>query len=604
MNRDAPPSLRFTRQWTQPTDLEHQTLSKVVYPPQQLDSPSPSPRRLSRTPLCPSSSSPLLPQHRGSSTRPTRRPPAVSSTASPLPTQPPPSLAVGVDRTPRRGTPSFTSSPVRGEMSRHGEAPARESDDAGRLFWQQQAQRFREANAVLRQELNAVYRALNDTGQRRSETAPDGGGAALSDAAWHHFDDHRPPAPHTNSTEDALSYEAVVQQRNVARIELAQEREKNFLLRHRLRESEMEVERLAGRLRGVGAAHSRRRPAPALYPAASTTSAAAAPGKAKARPPTRSPPHPSPTLRRSDSRRAASPSSSPTSSAESSTSSSLVSASRRRRTSSPRSRGITHRQSSSRSNSSCGQRSDGVSSVERSTRTAFSGVPRLSRGYARIQHRSEAPVRRSYSSSSSRSHRTAKPPSPLAPAQEDVLKAAPSSLSANHPVVPQRESKARALLSSLLAAHPPSALEAAFRRHQDHGNTKETVLSETVSSDEASTPRYIFRSRLFGEGDAAHDENALVTRDSSRLQEASQLGVREAYVARQLLSPTPPSRSSRSSAEIDGSTNALAQRLSSSGAWMPVSVTTVEGRTSRGLSLREEIKGGVAEPSTYRSFSF
>ncbi|KPI89230.1 hypothetical protein ABL78_1653 [Leptomonas seymouri] len=553
MDRDAPPPLHFTRQWTQPTHLKHQKLLKVVYPPQRLGSPFSSPLQPSRSPLSPSA---LQLQLYGSSARPTRRPLELSSNASPLPSRPLPSSFVEVRRTARSRTSTLTCSPVHEKRASHSDATVLHGEDAGRLFWQQQAQRFEEANRALRQELNAVYRVLNSSGQRSTESIHDGRremteGAALHEREWRGLQYHGHHSKHESPNGDSISYETVVQERNVARIALAQEREKSFLLRHRLREAEMAAERLEQRLRAVGARLSSRTPT-VLYPSAS----AAKSSKEKVRYPTPSPSsQTSQKSRRSDSRSASRASLS--SSLGSPSRSSFGPASSRPRASSPRHRSATRRNSSCRS---CVREGKGkrFSSVE-SSATEFSEAPRLSRGHTRLHHKKEVQARRASSYSSARAHRSTESPSPVAPAREELLKTPPSSLSVGYPVVPQRESSAQALLSSLLTARPTLALQTTLNRHRAHSNAR-PHLSEVLQRDEASAPRHVFRSQLFGKGDATNDQGASSISEAFQHQELGHLNAHEASISRQLMSPTPPLLSGRSPAWTNTIPNALVQR--------------------------------------------
>lgn len=98
-----------------------------------------------------------------------------------------------------------------------GTAAAQSTDGGGKAFWRAQAQRLEVACAALTEELRTVYRLV------------DGQAADASHGA------HR--------DRDAV----LLQERNEARLELAREREKTFLLRHRLREMEAEVDRLQQR---------------------------------------------------------------------------------------------------------------------------------------------------------------------------------------------------------------------------------------------------------------------------------------------------------------------------------------------------------------------
>lgn len=622
MSREAPPPLHFTRQWTQPTDMKHYTLSRVKYPLRQESdgspspSPSPSPLRDFRTPRSPatvhaaaaataSSSSPSSSARLNRSATRSARQPLV---ASPLPTQPslPSSCFTDLSRTtPSRQAPPYATSAT------PAQAAVLPSEAAGQLFWQQQAQRFEEANAVLRQELNAVYRVLNNIAapgdskaiqeSRRDVTER----AAPSDRDVPRTSD-RPG--HTPSHNAYLSLDTVVQERNIARMELAQEREKNFLLRHRLRESEMEVERLLQRLRvrdshregnQVAAAPPPRHMSPSAREKRRASAAAAAVLSKPRRP-----------LSRSTSR--ASSTSSATNTTAASSSSSPVArqgASYRSRTSSPRPRSVTQRQSSHRGDRDSKEGS--VSSVEGRVWDTLK-EPRLSRGYARLHRRSEAYLQRAAAaSSSSHAHRLTRGSTPSSLMKDAPSDAASPSLAENRVVLPQQESRARALLSSLLASHRAPVGQPAAAG-DSHRGTVSASQSEAFSEGEAKKdyrastayPRQVFQSRLFGEAEAARNGRLLPNNNHVDNEDAlNHTGVQNSYIARQLVSPTPPLRTSRSPTEMDSLASALAPCLSSSGSWLSVSLTTEENLASRGLSVRDEALDETAGPGAYHSFS-
>lgn len=379
---------------------------------------------------------------------------------------------------------------------------------------------------------------------------------------------------HGTRAGDGAAYAVVVQERNVARIELAQEREKNFLLRHRLRETEREVERLEARLRAVGDRTSRYRRSPPhrLRTAAGSKGA----------------PRPSlPVSRRSQSRSTSQAPS--TASALASVRSSLPkSPSRETQTSSPRPRSGTRRQSPHHTSREGKSRS--VLSANSNAKARLSPL-RVSRGYARLQHRRETHSHRascssSFSSSSLDDHpHGAYQSPPLSSAQESFssVPRTSSSLSQRCRPAPQREANARALLSSLLAVHPTPAQPSASHQQQHNGDLVLSSLSETWLHEEGgAAPRHIFRSQLFDTSDSAIRAE----------REGSEAGIQGTFIARQLVSPTPPLRASPSPMERSSLTHVLAQHLSGSGTWASVSLTT-----------EEDAGESEARPSTCHLFS-
>ncbi|KAG5463908.1 hypothetical protein LSCM1_00081 [Leishmania martiniquensis] len=225
MEQNEPrPLLRFARQWTLTSrSISNAGATTLDYPSRHAESPSPLGR----------SWAPVTPSPNRARRRPPMKEGIGSGSTSSLPLS---ELSVlTLQGAARHADASLkpTSRPASAGAS--GKSVAEESaqavlsaSDADRtLFWRCQAQRFEAACTALEQELSAVYRFL----------AKDAAGI------------HRALAASSHRSLVAVgsacpTYEAVVQERNVARLEVAREREKNYLLRHRLREVEAEVQQL------------------------------------------------------------------------------------------------------------------------------------------------------------------------------------------------------------------------------------------------------------------------------------------------------------------------------------------------------------------------
>ncbi|KAG5488476.1 hypothetical protein JIQ42_00083 [Leishmania sp. Namibia] len=225
MERDEPrPLLRFARQWTLRSDPVSNAGATILdYPSRHAESLSPLRRSwASDTP------SPDKTERRQSLEEPI-------ASGSPFPS-PPLELSVltlhgaarHVDASPQlKPCPAQMVASGRGVAEQSVPAVLSASDADGKLFWRCQAQRLEAKCAALKEELSAVYRFL----------AQDAAGIHRAEAASSH-------TCLTAAESASPTYEAVVQERHVARLELAREREKSFLLRHRLREMEAEVHRL------------------------------------------------------------------------------------------------------------------------------------------------------------------------------------------------------------------------------------------------------------------------------------------------------------------------------------------------------------------------
>ncbi|KAG5489955.1 hypothetical protein JKF63_00073 [Porcisia hertigi] len=224
MGRDKPPpALRFARQWTLPSSAAGDAGFILEYPPRHTESISPL--RDCRASLTPSPS------------RSSRRYPLEGSLVfgSPSPLPPTAVSACASQGATAHGDASLQLSlcpAPAGELGKGSAAnsaqPAGSANDReGMLFWRRQAQRLKESCIVLEDELNTVYRSL----------AQGSAGGSLALAVGSQVSSVAVGGA-------SLSYEAVLQERNVARLELAREKEKNFLLRHRLRETEAELDQL------------------------------------------------------------------------------------------------------------------------------------------------------------------------------------------------------------------------------------------------------------------------------------------------------------------------------------------------------------------------
>ncbi|KAG5465378.1 hypothetical protein CUR178_00081 [Leishmania enriettii] len=225
MERDEPrPLLRFARQWTLPSDpVSNAGATILEYPSRHAESLSPL--RRSWAPVTPS------PDKAG------RRQPLEEPIASgsPFPSSPSELSALISHGAGRHvdASPQLTPCPAPMVASGRGVAEQRvpavlsASDADGKLFWRCQAQRLEAKCAALKEELSAVYHFLaqDATGIRRAQAASSHTCLTAAESA-------------------SPTYGAVVQERHVALLELAREREKSFLLRHRLREMEAEVHRL------------------------------------------------------------------------------------------------------------------------------------------------------------------------------------------------------------------------------------------------------------------------------------------------------------------------------------------------------------------------
>ncbi|KAG5489224.1 hypothetical protein GH5_00088 [Leishmania sp. Ghana 2012 LV757] len=225
MKQDEPrPLLRFARQWTLPSEPVSNAGAAILdYPSRHAESLSPL--RRSWAPVTPS------PDKAG------RRQPleAPIASGSPFPSPPSELSALTFHGAARHVDASPQVTPCPAPMVASGRVVAEQSvpavllanDEDGKSFWRLQAQRLEAKCAALKDELSAVYRFL----------AQDAAGIHRAQAGSSHNC--------LTAAESAIpTYEAVVHERHVARLELAREREKSFLLRHRLREMEAEVHRL------------------------------------------------------------------------------------------------------------------------------------------------------------------------------------------------------------------------------------------------------------------------------------------------------------------------------------------------------------------------
>ncbi|CAG9583597.1 hypothetical protein LMJF_36_0790 [Leishmania major strain Friedlin] len=222
MERDKPPpALRFARQWTLPSSSAGDAgFATLDYPSRHTESPSPFSR--SHVPLTPS------PDRAG------RRQPLEGSLApgSPSPLPPLELSALTSGGAARHADASLerTSLPVPAASSASNVAarcvqPMMSASDAdGKSFWRRQAQRLEATCTALEEELRTVYRVFG----KEADGIP-----RVLEASSH------TSLLAVGSVDP--TYETVARERDMARLELAREREKNFLLRHRLREMDAEV---------------------------------------------------------------------------------------------------------------------------------------------------------------------------------------------------------------------------------------------------------------------------------------------------------------------------------------------------------------------------
>ncbi|CAC9549110.1 hypothetical protein conserved [Leishmania donovani] len=234
MERDKPPpALRFARQWTLPSSSASDAgFATLAYPSWHTESPSPFNR--SQVPLTPS------PDRAG------RRQPLEGSLAPGSPSPIPPSelsaltsggAAHHTDASLQRASRPVPAAPSASNVAARCVQPVMLASDAdGKSFWRRQAQRLEAKCAALEEELKTVYRVLGKEANDIPRALEASSHTSLMAAGS------------VNPT-----YETVAQERDMARLELTREREKNFLLRHRLREMDAEVHRLQSRhARDVG----------------------------------------------------------------------------------------------------------------------------------------------------------------------------------------------------------------------------------------------------------------------------------------------------------------------------------------------------------------
>ncbi|CAJ1035805.1 hypothetical protein, conserved [Leishmania lindenbergi] len=219
-----PLALPFARQWTVPSTAGSDAGSTTLdYPSRHAESPSPlSQSQVPRTPS-PGRTRPRQPL-KGSVTL---------GSPSPLP-------PLELSPFASRGAACCSDASLQlvscpapvGEFARNfGSTTVPEAVSAngtdGESFWRHQAQRSEATCRALEEELISVYRLLAKDAVGGFRT-----GVASSPASLIEFGSTSP------------LYETVLQERNMAQLELAREREKGFLLRYRLREMESEVHRL------------------------------------------------------------------------------------------------------------------------------------------------------------------------------------------------------------------------------------------------------------------------------------------------------------------------------------------------------------------------
>ncbi|KAK7201697.1 hypothetical protein NESM_000234800 [Novymonas esmeraldas] len=214
-------SLRFARQWTRTSTADGGTgASPLHYPSRHTESlspPSTSRVAITHTPDTAGRRRPLESSFTSASPSPAR------------PSDPSAHISRGASRAEVVGPPLLSSAAQPAVPSPRTPLPTTSSQDEGRLFWRRQAQRLEASCAAMQEELNAVYRLARMGDVRAVEEGEETYGGRVT----------RPPARPID-----VDYDAVVDERNKARLELAREREKNFLLRHRLRETEAELRRV------------------------------------------------------------------------------------------------------------------------------------------------------------------------------------------------------------------------------------------------------------------------------------------------------------------------------------------------------------------------
>ncbi|GET93146.1 hypothetical protein, unknown function [Leishmania tarentolae] len=234
MEREKPPpALRFARQWTLPSSAASDAgFATLHYPSRHTESPSPYSRSYGS--LTPS------PDTTG------RRQSVEVSIApgSPSPLQPS-ELSAFTSRSAahhahallqRRPFPESAGSLARNIAAQHAQPVMKASDVDGELFWRRRAQHLEAICTTLEEELSTVYRSLGKDAN-----------TSLGSQRMNGYTSSRAVGSLSPT------YETLIHERNRARLELAREREKNFLLRHRLREMDTELRRLQSRrLRDVG----------------------------------------------------------------------------------------------------------------------------------------------------------------------------------------------------------------------------------------------------------------------------------------------------------------------------------------------------------------